>query len=202
MHMKSILCLCALTLVAVLGVSAAEALQITSVNEAAAAGASTELAELQPGVRYATNRGPYIFREVPVIYRGAVYFRGDNDKSTAANTFVTNKPVRVFVAVDSRFRRHEAAFPAGFTETGDSLTFSHNGADTIAFHIYYRDFKAGLVSFSFRQTVMAGTLVMQDQHLPGPRLTNIVQAAAANAPTQISRLQAGSFYKYATNRER
>ena len=195
--------LCAFTaLVIILGTNSAKALQISSVNEAAAAGARTELAELQPGVRYATNRGPYTFKEVPVIYRGAVYFRGDCDKSTSANTFVTDKPVRVFVAIDSRSKADEAAFPTGFIGTRDSLTFSHNGADKVPFKVYYRDFKPGLVSFRFRRGVGAGTFVMQNQQLPGPRLTTIVQAAAAKAPTQIARLQAGSFYMYATNRDR
>ena len=50
---------------------------------ASATNVETQIDTLVKGVKYATNRDNYVFTDFPDKYQGAIYLRGDNDKTNA-----------------------------------------------------------------------------------------------------------------------
>ena len=108
-----------------------------------------------------SSSASYFFSHVPAAYQNAVFFRGDNDKDTSTTSFFTEVPVTVFIAIDTRFGRNTQCQPEKFKAVpGQSLTFSHDGSDSIPFAIYRRSFRAGKVEFALKnQSCMCGIFV-------------------------------------------
>jgi hypothetical protein len=134
---------------------------VEAVSLAAAGGARTEYDNLYNGVAYASNRGPYKITDFNQDkYGGAVFLRGDNDKSTSEIRLKLATESTVYVGIDNRANSASSKVPDGFDRDGsETITFSH-GSDALAFPVYKKTFAAGDAKFAFKQGTMAAIFVV------------------------------------------
>ena len=137
----------------------ADTLEIIEVVSAGKVNAGVNLVKIEADtVKYATNRGPYVFKNIDSKFIGSHFIQGDNDKDKDGDQgFLANYPVTVYAAMDSRYD-HAARAPEGFVATGEAMDFSH-GTDTIPFPLYSKDYPPGRVAFRFKEDGMNGIFI-------------------------------------------
>ena len=94
---------------------------------------------VREGEKFSTNRKCYTMVDIPPKYHGLTHLRGPNDETTVS--FHVNIPVVVYVAIDSRNKRH-TILPSDFKATGEKIVHAGCHAPT-DFPIYERKYPSG-----------------------------------------------------------
>eukprot|EP00419_Tripos_fusus_P010876 CAMPEP_0172660028 /NCGR_PEP_ID=MMETSP1074-20121228/3850_1 /TAXON_ID=2916 /ORGANISM="Ceratium fusus, Strain PA161109" /LENGTH=531 /DNA_ID=CAMNT_0013475627 /DNA_START=107 /DNA_END=1702 /DNA_ORIENTATION=+ len=138
----------------------------------------------ESSVKFATNRDKYKLKNIPSDMFGSFYVQADHYKATGEQKFTTNRPVVVYVTIDSRGDANLKALPDGFTRYG-SLAFDHGFSPgtpdftkygVVDFPMYKKAFPPGTHSFQFRFACAAAWFV---QEAPTPDLCGNGQRAVA-----------------------
>ena len=110
---------------------------------------------LYENVKFASNRGSHVLKNIPGKYIGAMYLRGDYEKGTTqATTFTPTQAGRMYLALATPNANNKA--PSGFVPDSQDdrpgggapvpkITLKWDGASagTTEMEIYYRDYPKG-----------------------------------------------------------
>lgn len=152
---------------------------------------SSQVSMLRHGEKYATNRNCYKFEDVQPKYHGMTHVRGLNDKHGSFK-FTVDVPVRVYVAVDSRYPYIHGS---SFENTNDVIMLGGCHSRT-PFNIYKskKTFGPGRVTINFRFSRMTAVFVRDARLIQPDAELKIVPPARA----ELSMVREGE--KFSTNR--
>ena len=156
---------------------------------------SLQISTVKHGDKYATNRACYSFEDVSPKYHGATHVRGLNDKSGDI-TFSVNVPVRVYLAIDSRYPYIHGS---DYQVTGDYVMLGGCHSRTV-FYIYKsaRVYNPGQVRIHFKASRMTA-IFLRDARVVRPDAELSLSFPAMSQPVEISMVRDGE--KFSTNRD-